>query len=177
MSYLAIDALATRVREVLAGGFGSLREITADTYGTNLPAGFSVGGDAVRAIGQPQIEATIGELTRSPSSPPTLGNLALYDVTLHVRCVRRVSADIQLDAAARDAAKAAAAVDTDVIAQALGYPGNLTATSGAAQTGLISGCFRHVVSRVEYLPSTDDGASIIEGVHEFAGVMRSAPEV
>ena len=177
MSYIGTAALQTRLREVLEDGYGSLRTITADTYGGNLPEDFTGQGDSVRSLGQPQVECLITKGARSPSSPMTKSNVALYLVDVRVRVVRRLSADVQISETARDTIKAAAAADIDVIAQALGWPGNLTTTSAGAATGLVSGLLTHKESSTDVRSVVEDGASIVETLHLFTGTLQSAPAV
>lgn len=175
MAFVAFDALADRLREVLEAGAGSLRAITADTYGGNLPDGFSEMGDSVRSVGLPQVECSIEKIRPSASGHSIVGSVLLYDFDVRVRVVRHLPADVQVNGAARDAIKYAAATDADVIRQALSWPGNLTATAGGAATGVLSGMLMHRESELETRPAVEDGAAIVETIHTFFGVIKSAP--
>ena len=175
MSYIATGALQVRLREVLEDGLGSLRTITAGTYGGNLPEGMDPSHEAVRALGEPQVEALITNQRRSPNSPPTYSNLALMQFDCRVKVTRRLGAVEQLDGAARDVVKAAASTDADVISQALGFPGNLLTTSGGTPTGLVSGLLSWVESRVEPISTDENGTAIVRTEHMFTGTLTSAP--
>lgn len=177
MSTISTAALQIRLREVIEAGFGTTRTIAAATYGGNLPEEFSAQGDSVRAVAKPQAEALIEAIRRSPSSPSIVSNVALYEVDVRVRVVRRLTADQQVTAAARDTVKAAAAGDADVLVQALSWPGNLTQTQAGAATGLRSGMLAYRESQTTVRPAVDDGASVIETNHLFTGLMQSAPPV
>lgn len=175
MAYVATDKLLVRLREVLEAGAGSLRTITAGTFGGNLPASFSADAEAVRAIGVPQVEAEISEQVRHPSQPPILSNVAFQLITITVRVVRRLGAVEQLDGAARDVVKAAAAADSDVIRQALEWPAQMRTTDAGEATGLVSGLLTWVKSATAFATTTDDGTAIVRTEHTFTGSLRSAP--
>lgn len=177
MTTIATSALLTRLREVLEDGYGSLRTIAAATYGGNLPEDFTGQGDSVRSLGQPQVECLITKITRSPSSPILKSNVALYELDVRVRIVRRMSADLAVSETARDAVKAAASTDADVITQALSWPGNLTTTQAGASTGVVSGMLSHRESSTTVSGVVEDGASIVETLHLFTGTIQSAPPV
>lgn len=177
MSYLATDKLQIRLREVLEDGYGSLRTITADTYGGNLPDGLTEMGDAIRSTGRPQVEASIEGLRPSAAGHAIIGSVLLYDFDLRVRVVRKLGADLLTNGAARDAVKAAAATDSDVLRQALSWPGNLTTTQAGDATGLLSGMVVHRESKTEMRPAVEDGAATLETEHLFFGVLRSSPAV
>lgn len=177
MAYVATNALQTRLREVLQDGAGSLRAITANTFGGNLPDGFSPNGDAVRSVALPQVECLISDIERSPNSPPLVGNVALYKISVRVRVVHRMPSWAQVSETDRDAVKANAAEAADQIAQALSWPGNLAATSGGTSTGLVSGMLSHIKSATQPVSVVDDGAAILATEHLFTGTLRSAPAV
>jgi hypothetical protein len=175
VSYLSTDALQVRLREVLEAAAGTLRTITAATYGGNLAEELTPDVQAVRSLALPQIEALITDIERSPSSPPTLSNVALYKLAVRVKVTRRLTAAAQLVGATRDLAKSAAARDADVLNQALGFPGNLRATNAAAQTGLVSGLLTHEKSTITVRPTDDDGTAVIDTDHRFTGTIQSSP--
>jgi hypothetical protein len=106
-----------------------------------------------------------------------IGNLALYDLELRVRVVRTIDRTMQINDTMRDAAKALAFQDADVLAQALGFPGNLSTTAAATATGIISGLFTYRGSSSSVRGPVDDGASIIETDHRFTAIARSTPAV
>lgn len=177
MAYVATEPLLNRIREVANGGLGSLRTITAAAFGSNLPDEFSPMADAVRALAAPQVEPLIEEIERSPSSPPLVGNVALYRIRVRVRCVHRVPGWYQIKASERDDVKGAAAQAADQLAQALSWPGNLTATSGGTPTGLVSGMLSYLKSTIAPVSVVEDGAAVIATDHLFTGTIKSAPAV
>lgn len=175
MAYIGVGNLLIRLREVLEAGSGALRVIPAATYGGNLPASFSPDAEAIRALGVPQIEAEVSEGARHPSSPPIFSNVAFQMVNVNVRVVRRLGAVEQLTGSARDVVKAAAATDSDVIRQALEYPGQLLTTAAGAATGLVSGLLTWVKSTTVFATTTDDGTAVVRTDHLFTGSLRSVP--
>ena len=177
MAYLAASAIQKRVREVIEGAAGSLRTITAGTYAGDMPEGNSDMDLARGAIAKPTVEALVTSAGRSASSPPVIGNLALYDLELRVRVVRIIDRTMQINDTLRDAAKALAFQDADVLAQALGFPGNLSTTAAATATGIVSGLFTYRGSQSSVRGPVDDVASIIETDHRFTAIARSTPAV
>lgn len=175
MAYLAASAIQTRIREVLQEGAGSLRAITPGTYLGDFPEG-ETDMDAARAVVvKARIEARMVSSARSKSSPPILSNVVLYEQRWRVRVQRIVERLAQIDDDARDTAKALAMLDVDVIAQALGMPGNLSTTTAGTSTGIVSGLFTYLESTADVRGPVDDGASVIETDHLFSCVVQSAP--
>lgn len=173
--------ILTRVREVLEDARGTLRTISSGTLKGSLPPGLETNEEARRAItalaagvGVPT-EARITAIRRSPASPPVLGNLALYDFDLEVRQVLPGSSREKLDDDWRDAISGVAATYADIVAQALEYPGNLTATQAGGATGIISGKLAHVDSAYRWSGTVNGGGMTLEAVHRFKGIAQSAP--
>ncbi len=165
-------AILTRVREVLENGAGAVRVITAETYKPGTHAGLDALADSVGALGKPTIEATITERSRHPSSPPRQSSFTLEAITLEVRVVRGFDGAADLNATARTALNALAPSDGFDIAQALGWPGNMTATEAATPTGLVSGQLQDLgtsVASLEY-PSGQNGRLVT--THRFSGTVR-----
>lgn len=175
MAYVAAAAIQKCVREVLQSAKGSLRAITAGTYLGEFPEGESDMDGARATVVGARVEAKMLSMKRSPSSPPVIGNLALYEIEWRVRVQRLLDRTSQIDDNVRDAVKALAFQDADVLAQALGFPGNLTTTTAGTATGIVSGLLSYVDSSSDIRGPVDDGASIIETDHRFTCVVRSAP--
>ncbi len=175
MAYVAAAAIQKRVREVLQSAAGSLRTITAGTYLGEFPEGDSDMDSARATVVGARVEAQVLSVKRSPSSPPVIGNLALYEMEWRVRVQRLLDRTSQIDDTLRDAVKALAFQDADVLAQALGFPGNLSTTTAGTATGIVSGLLSYVDSSSDIRGPVDDGASIIETDHRFTCVVRSAP--
>lgn len=175
MAYIAASAIQTRVREVLQENAGTLRKVAASTFGGDLTEGVGDPELARRGVTIARIEARMVNMKRSASSPPTIGNLALYDSEWVVRVVRTLDRTTQIDDDTRDAVKALALLDADVLAQALGFPGNLTATTAATATGIVSGLMSYVSSSSSVRGQVDDGAGVIETDHRFTAILRATP--
>lgn len=175
MSVVSTDALYERLREVLEAGAGSLRTITADTFRGGLPEELSDRATAVKALARPRCEAFITKWALSSNTPPRFSSLAIYLFELRVRVVRLLPLVAQLEDADRDAVKALAASDTDLLAQALGRPGNLLTTAGGTPTGVVSGLVSYVSSTATVRLMAADSLSVIETDHLFSGLVTSNP--
>lgn len=175
MAYVAASAIQTRVREVIQGATASLRAITVGAYLGDSPEGEDDMGKARAAIEGARVEARCTGMKRSPSMGTIMGNVALYETEWRVRVTRVLTRTSQISDTVRDAAKALAFQDADVLSQALGYPGNLTATAAATATGIVSGLFTYRDSSSDVRGPIDDGASIIETDHRFTAIVRSTP--
>ena len=164
----------TRIREVLEDGAGSVRAITANTYAGGLSSVTNANALGIRSMIKPRVESRIIEMRPHPASPPIGGSLVLRSVTVDVRIVRAFTGRHELNDATRDALHAVASTDADVVAQALTWPGNLTATAAAAPTGLVSGCLRYASSSLGTVEA--DGASDgrIVTTHRFTGIAQIA---
>jgi hypothetical protein len=176
MAISQAQALFIALREVLEKAGGSLRTIPYNTYSGDLPEELSDMEMARRSVCVPRIECTLNT-RRSPSQPLTMGNLFLYAVDLNVRVIRTLEREAQIVDETRDMIKALAFEDAPVIAEALGYPGNLLTTSAGDSTGLVSGLFSYLDSTSDIRGSVDEGASIIETNHRFTGTVRTTPAV
>lgn len=175
MAYIAASAILTRVREVLEDSAGTLRTVPAARFLGDLPEGLSEDAESMRAISKPRVEASMVSVKRSPSTPPIIGSLLLYEVEIAVRVVRVVTTLEQLSDDDRVALQALAFEDCDVVRQALEYPGNLTSTTAGTATGLCSGLLRYTGSKAAPLRRRVDGGSQpFEVTHTFSGVAQAA---
>lgn len=175
MAVVSTDALYTRLREVLEAGEGTLREIPEGTFGGVLPEELSDRSLAVKALAKPRTEAWIIKWETSPNSPPLYSNLAIYVIEVRIRVVRLLTLVAHLGDVNRDAVKALAGSDADLIRQAVSFPGNLLVTAGGVETGLLSGLLTYRSSTATVRSMAADSLSVIETDHLFAGSIRSTP--
>lgn len=175
MATLATSAITTAIREVIEDGTGSVRTITSGDYLPGATAARSIPGLAHDALIAPRAEVRIVETTRHEASPAITGSFQLVALEIEIRLVRSLTTFKLLDHDARQAVYALAALDGDVLAQALTWPGNLTQTSGATATGLVSGClrtdWRSAVGTVE-ADGSDHGRLVT--THRFTAIAKVA---
>lgn len=177
MAYIAAAALVTRLREVLESSAGTLRTVPASRFDGELPEGLSDDEQMRRGLTAPRIRAEVRVMGRSKYSPPINSNLIIYDIGVTVVSLRTITRDEQVDESSNDVLMSAALTDMDVIRQALEYPGNLTSTSAAVATDLVSGMLEHVSSEMGAVLKIDDGAQKLESKHSFKGWLISRPAV
>lgn len=175
MSYIQTSAIITAIREVVESGYGSLRTITDGTYTGDWPAGLSESEQKRRALEGPRTRVNLNVTGRSPNSPPINGNLVIYDASVTITIERIMARSAQLTQTEYDAVQAAAALDTDVVRQAVEYPGNLTLTSAGAPTDIVSGMLRWQSSATNVVGLVNDGAQRVETVHNFTACLISRP--
>ena len=175
------EKLLVRMREVLESGAGTLRTIASGLM-TDLPPGLTDEEQSRRGLvplatgaGFP-VSARIVSVKRSLSSPPVIGNIALYDIEAEVAMVYPIVTKVTLTTSMRDQAFGIAASHADKVAQALGYPGNLTQTTAGASTGLVSGLLSYVGSSYAWAGDAGKGGTLTAR-HRFKGIAQSAPAV
>lgn len=165
-------AILTRIREVLEDGRGSVRTITANTYGSATHQALSVLSDSLGSIEKPQVEPRIVGQRPHGARPPRQGSFTLEELDIDVRVVRDFDSWRDLDDDARTALHALASSDSFAIQQALTWPGNLTATEAATATGLVSGCLRYAQSSMGSLEFAGGQNGRLVTTHRFTGVVR-----
>lgn len=175
MATMAAAAILTRIREVIVDSRGTLRTVPSARFLGDLPGGLPDESELARSAEKPRIEASITRVAVSPASPPVTGDLRLYDLTIEVRVIRALSSDEQVQDSQRDALRALAIEDADVLAQALCWPGNVLQTQALVATGLCSGILRYTGSEVSVRREVAQGAQIVETIHRFMGVAQSRP--
>ena len=174
MAYIDAAAILARLRAVLEDGTGALRAIADTTFDGGLYEGLGQGEKSRRALDIARVEAAISRVTRNEASPPRYGSLALYDIEVTVRVVRHVPPSTKVNDALRDAVKAAAAQDADIIAQGLCTLGNLDAST----TGIVSGRLMFEGSDVpEGAFDEDESDGVVETIHLFSGIVEVAQAV
>ncbi|AKF08887.1 hypothetical protein [Sandaracinus amylolyticus] len=177
MAYVHTAAALQRVREVIEDSAGTLRTTPPDRFDGDAPGGLGDEAILTRALVRPRVEARITTQRPSPASPPVGGNIRFYDVVFVVRVTRVVTPIEQLSDDDRDALFALCAEDVDVIAQALGYPGNLSATEGGTPTDIMSGVLVLQDSQTEPRGAINDGAQPVETTITFLGRLISRPAI
>lgn len=178
MATIPASAIQTRIREVLLSAASSLRTIPLDTYDGGQPEGDGDMERARAAVTGPKIEALCVGMSRNPSSPPTLGNIFLYDSQWRIRVIRTLDRTTQISDSERDAIKALAFWDADVLRGALSFPGNLSTTAAGTATQIVSGLMTYVDSSSSAIRGlVDEGAQTIETDHNFTAILRSTPAV
>lgn len=166
------DALHVRMRELLEDSAGDLRAVPIDRFSGDLPAGLNEAEDAKR--GSLQVipcEARVVSFGPHPQTNPVTGDRRLLRINVEVRVIRALSWPEQVVDAVRDVAKALAAEDGDVVAQAFEWPPNLSSTEAGAPTGCKSLVHRDSTSLVI---GTTGEAQRIETLHRFTGMLEAA---
>ncbi len=170
MANVAAAAIFTAIREVIEDATGSIRTIPAARFNGGLYTGLERGAGTFRALAAPIVETEIVSDTRNEATPPVNCSRAIRDLMIEITVVRQIEGPHKLDDDTRDAAKAAAAVDTDLIRQALTLPGNLTQTAAATATNLISGSLIfEEPSETEVQLDGETGGRIVT-LHRFKGI-------
>ncbi len=165
------DAILTTVREVIDDGNGSVRTVTSGRFNGGAYAGQPPGSETLYALATPTFRTAITGQRRHPASPPILGSFTLYEIDVEVEVIRGLQLRHKVNDDIRDDAKALAANDADVLAQALTYPGNMTGTSASALTGLVSGVLQYEGSSGT-IELADDTNGRIVSTHTFSGVVH-----
>jgi len=172
VSSLQAGAILTSIREVIEDGSGLVRDITAGTYEGGISSVTNGAALGSLSLSTPRVESKITNVSPHPASPPIGGTLILRSLSVTVRIVRGFSGRHELNDTHRDALQGLVVADADVIAQALTWPGNLTATNAAAPTGLVSGCLVYSSSSVGSVEIDDANDGRIVSSHLFTGVAR-----
>jgi len=124
--------------ELIEGTIGATRTLTANTLDQ---APTSAWKDA--AIIKTSYDISFGDMPNNKANPfHVRGNYRLVDVPITILIKKPLSSPVNI--ADRDTARAGLIYVADQVAQAISFPGNLTQTSGALATNLISGCFQQV---------------------------------
>lgn len=165
-------AILTRIREVTEGGHGAVRTITAATFGPNTHGALDALADSLGAIAKPQVEPRIVAQRPHPARPHRQGSFTLEAIDVDVRMVRGFDSYRDLSADARTALHALASSDAYALAQALEWPGNLTATEAASATGLVSGCLNYAQSSIGSLEFASGQNGRLVTTHRFTGIVR-----
>lgn len=174
MAQLAAAAILTRVREVVEEAAGSVRIITADTYRPGAHEALGEDAASTQALVKPRAEARFTSIEPHGARPAEQGSFTLYGLELEVTVTRFIGTEHMILDDVRTTLRAVAAEDASRLAQALGWPGNLTQTSAAVATGLVSGMLRYVNSEIGDLETVEGQNGRIVTVHTFTGVAQVA---
>lgn len=169
MAYLASEAIITRVKEVCDSAAGQIRLITNTRFTGDWHDELPIDEQVKRASTGPRFDVSFGAIKPNEASPPTTGNLFIYDVEIFVSVARHMWLSEQLTEV-RDQVFALSLQDADVLRQALTYAGNLTETEAGTPTGLASGRLDWKESNqaeVEYAPA---GGCVVKTIHKFTGI-------
>ena len=179
MAQLAAAAILTAIREVVEDAAGSIRIITADTYRPGAHEGLGEDAASTQALVKPRADVRFTSVEPHGARPPEQGSFTLYALELEVVVTRFVGTEHMILDDVRTKLRAVAAEDGSRLAQALGWPGNLTQTSAAVATGLVSGMLRHTGSEIGDLETVEGQNGRIVTVHSFTGVahVQMAPDL
>lgn len=171
MAFIRATALLTKVRALIEGDATIARAMDANAL-AEAPPQLSDSEASKRALVAPTYDVAFVDAPEPhPCNPPNLCALTIYSVRLAVDVTRHMSLIHALDDDARDAVGALAARDGDVLAQALGYPGNLTNDVSDVALGLVSGRLQYESSDVDEVKAEPDNAMLVRTRHIFTGVM------
>lgn len=177
MAYAAFDAAQTRLRELLEASAGALRQVPASRFAGDLPDGLHIQEQDRRGeLPAAPAEAAIVSHRPHPQRYPVTGSKKLLEITVEVRVVRTLVLDAQTLDAVRDAARAIAQADGDIIQEAFGWPPNLRRTEAGAETGLRSLVHQETRATVS---GTVGESQQLETIHRFVGMMladRTVPD-
>lgn len=142
MAYLATTAIRKRIREVLNDGHGLVRGLTQGRLDGDYWAGSGDWASGVRTLGAPRFDIPSMPIRPIPGAFE-MGDFQLYELDLTIICHYDPGEALATDDD-RDAVRATAEQDADVIRQALGWPGNMRATEAGDETGILDGYIRMV---------------------------------
>lgn len=177
MAYLKSAAILTRLREVIEQSAGALRTVPDDRFLGDMPEGLDITEEMRRALEAPRVSAHVRAMGRDPASPPLVGNVQLEKLSVEVRVIRTLTTLEQISETDNDVLQAAAMTDSDVLRQAIEYPGNLSTTTAGTATDIVSGLLVFSGSRFETTRAVNDGAQRFESIHTFTGIAISRPAV
>jgi hypothetical protein len=174
MSYAAYGAALTRVRELIIGGYGSLRPVTSARFQGDLPDGLLAEEEARRGI-QSEIPIEVAYMGRRPhpSRLVITGSVQIALVDIEVRVVRTFAIDSQLDDATRDDVRAQAMIDAEAIEQVLEWPANLSTTQAGASTGLMA--IKYMGTMPAQVVEEAGQAQVLKTRHQLTATIQSAP--
>lgn len=175
MANLPAVAIQRAVRSVLVGGHGSSRTIASGTYKGGLYDDLSESGQTLAGLGKPAVSVRVFPVGRHEGSPMVKGNIHLIDVRVLVRVVRALKPKHKLNDDTRDQLYGAAALDADVIQQALEYPNNLDQDADGNATGLVTGYLRWSASGEPDIVAEEGEPGRIDVTHTFSGIVQVSP--
>lgn len=139
MAFIDTLALRTAIREVLQGESGSVRTVTSGRVdGRDYWIGADDSAARARTLVRPKFDIPTIPLEAHPNRFPENCSTRFYLASVTIESEYALPEAILSDED-RDAIRSVAEQDIDIFRQALGWPGNLTQTTGGDPTGLADG--------------------------------------
>ena len=147
MANTAYAAIRKRLREIVDDGDGLVRVVSSGKFSGDYWTGITAWAGHTRALSKPRF-AVPAMITALADGTPIFTNAShkIERVDMRIECEYALPIPTSSDDD-RDAQVATAEQDGDIIAQAVGWPGNMTQTEAAAPTGILDGSIRHTLSR------------------------------
>lgn len=148
MANIASTAIRKRIREVVDDGAGLARTVSAGRISGDYWEGSAEWAGRGRTLTKPRFD--IPTFLPVPNTPGAmeLGSFQIYVIQPVLVCEYDLGAVLDTDDN-RDAARATAEQDADVLRQALGWAGNLTTTAAGTATGILDGYLRYEDGQVQ----------------------------
>ena len=135
---LNLTPIRVAIEEVLEGTIGATRTVTADTFRKGAHSGRESGAQRALALVKPRYVTVFPRIAPHEATQLSAkGSSRLDDLTVMVRFRYRLQSEVREDA--RTTVLDTVMNDGDVARQALAFPGNLTQTSAAVPTNILSG--------------------------------------
>ncbi len=140
MSY-ASAAIRTSIKELLQGSIGTTRTVSSGKFRYGVFEGQPLGAQQAKAINTSytsRFDIKLRQMVDHGATPMSIKSsfsVARFSIEIPIVTTLRSTAQ----ETERDTDLALVASDCDVAIQALCYPGNLTQTSAAVATGIVSG--------------------------------------
>lgn len=146
MSLFPGTAIRARLRAIVTGAAGTVRTVTGNTFGEDYWTGADARAGHLRALEKPSFFFPFIPYRLKAQRTSDVGDIREFEITPSMLLEYALPAAVDTPAT-RDAALGQAEADVDMIAQALGWEGNLDYPT----TGIISGYleFLGVTSQVE----------------------------
>jgi hypothetical protein len=141
VSYTQSSAIRTAIIELIRGSIGVVRIVPAGLFEPGVFEGQKTAAQQAKTIDHRfahRFDLKVDRQSKNAATPISSKasyRLSQYSVTINI--TTRLKAATRDDD--REIQRAKAEGDTDLVIQALNYPGNLLATLGAQQTGIVSG--------------------------------------
>ena len=140
---IAASNIRLAIREVLQGDTGSIRTMTPGVLAPGVWEGQTDQQQKATILdtagGLYHFDVRLGPLGHHPATPLSIkGNTRISQLGITIDFWGPLATEAEADQRQTDLAVFENALDDAV--QALTYPGNLTQTSSAAATGIVSGC-------------------------------------
>lgn len=166
---ISMTNIVTAVEELIEGTIGSVRTISAgDFQADTYYQGQDDDAKAVATLVKKSFDVVPNGQERTDATLSERHSLVIIRVFIRLLVAYRTNA--QVVAAQRKAVRNLAHEDAESIRQALSYPGNLTQTSGAAATNLISGLLQK--DGPLQVVREDWDANLYETQHDYIGLVQ-----